>query len=691
FASTDGGDNWSPLAPAPPTTIIDSTFDLMGSNPGAYNQAITVDPTDCDRIYVGAVELYRVNGSWSSVAVNFGPEPIYVHSDKHWFHFSPHSPSTMYVGTDGGIGKTETAAANFVSWTSNNRHFGTTQYYGVAFSKVGQIIGGTQDNGTHYIDPSRPGVSGKDGNRILGGDGFDCEISNIGSVAFATLYYGEINRIVYGSGFASARIHPQFEGSSPFTTVIRLWESTNDITSKDSVVFSNDTISYSVGSGDGIKKLYSGIVTKPQNSANLIAGSFKFVDVAGGQLATDAGANGILTSFGDSVGTIDYVSGEYSVRWTFSPPVGSAVNSVFLVNYIAGDTLNLVSQNMSIPFDYILPGNLAVEDSIKSQDPVQTLLAVSMANGIRISREALYFPLGSPLFTSIDLAVTPTSMEFSTDGNDLYIGGRNGRVVRVSGLNNWYSSIDPLTVLTQTTIFSGSAPVSGLCLHPTDPGKLLVTLGGYGSASHISEITNADVATGNSLRTDINGDLPNFPVYDAEYNVNKTNQVLIGTELGLWASDDISAGSVEWTDQSGAMGKVPVLDVRQQRLPFNEASNYGMFYLGTFGRGIWSSSDLVSVNEPWEDFSSSLSVESLEMYPNPLSTAAILSFEMNIAGPVRVVIYDISGKLISNEVRNFEAGNVKYTVDAYDMPAGTYFATVSAGNVQGQTKFVVVK
>ena len=350
---------------------------------------------------------------------------------------------------------------------------------------------------------------------------------------------------------------------------------------------------------------------------------------------------------------------------------------------------------MGIPFDYKLTTDLPVGESVKVQDPVQTILAVSMDNGIKFTRSALHYPFEIPSFRSYKIwnvgTVAPTSMEYSKDGNVLYVSGDNGTVVKISGFNDWYGDDDPTTVLTKTTIFSNRAPVSGMSLHPTDESKLLVTLGRYGSPSHVYELNDVDKATGVTGFTDINGDLPDFPVYDAEYNLNNPSQVLIGTELGLWATEDIYSGAVTWTNQSGAMGNVPVLDVRQQRLPFGEASNYGRFYIGTFGRGIWSSGDLVSVNDKWENFESEQPLSSLEMYPNPVSTNATLSFDMNVSGEARIVIYSITGQLISSEVKRFSVGKAKYSVNSTNMSAGTYFAIVSAGDVQEQTKFVVVK
>ena len=215
--STDAGDTWAVNSPAPPTSAVDSTFDLLGSNPVDFNQAISVDPTDCDRIYVGAVSLYRIDGSWGNVASNFGKgSPFYVHSDKHYFTFDPHNPKTMYVASDGGIGKTENADAALVNWTDNNRGMWTTQYYGIGFSKTGQVLGGTQDNGSHFIDPTRSGFYNKDATDVFGGDGYDAEVSNIGDVAFVTSQYGAIGRTVYSNGVGAASIHPAQEGLSPF-------------------------------------------------------------------------------------------------------------------------------------------------------------------------------------------------------------------------------------------------------------------------------------------------------------------------------------------------------------------------------------------------------------------------------------------------------------------------------------------
>ncbi len=696
--SVNGGDTWGLMQPAPPTPIIDSTFNILGYNSPSYNQAIGVDPNNCDNIYVGAVDLYRVSGAWTSVAIGGQfAQNFYVHVDHHWIQYDPTNGNRMYEGNDGGVFKTENAGAGLVTWTSNNRGYGTTLYYGVATSPTGQIIGGSQDNGNHAIDPNQPGISGKDGRELWTlGDGFDCDASSLGNIAFVTSQYGNIGKDSYLSGGSGGvQIHiggqPGTGGVSPFNTVIRLWESKNDLTSKDSVVFVNDTSRFSVGNGDGNKQIFTGTLRRDQAAAKIIPGTVHLVDIAGGQFADDISQPGILRSFGDSVGFVDYATGEFSVRWNFAPPVGSSVNSVFNVKFNAGDTLRLVSQNQSYPFTYVLTSSLLTTDSIKAQDPVQSLLVVSMNDGIDISRETLYEG-SSPAWIGVT-TIVPNSFEFSKDGNHLYAGGYNGQVVRISGLNDLYTGVSPDSVLTKTTIFNGSSAIGGLCIHPTDPGKLLITTGGFGSTDHVYELTNAQNASSasNAGSRPLGGNLPDFPVYDPEYNVNKPNQVLLGTELGVWATDDISSNNPTWTQEIAGLGNVRVLDVLQQRLPFSEAQNYGQFYLGTYGRGIWTSTDLVGFNDKFDDFSDDVEISTMKLYPNPVIAIGKVVFDMPVNGSAEIMIYDISGKVVQQTSQNYAKGEATFEFAVNNMPAGTYFFRMKVGSAEKHAKFVVVK
>ena len=57
-----------------------------------------------------------------------------------------------------------------------NRGYGVTQFYTVDYSKDGKVIGGTQDNGTQYINFSN-NISDQNALEVAGGDGGYTQIS----------------------------------------------------------------------------------------------------------------------------------------------------------------------------------------------------------------------------------------------------------------------------------------------------------------------------------------------------------------------------------------------------------------------------------------------------------------------------------------------------------------------------------
>lgn len=247
--SSDKGQTWTSIA-----TGVPGVFDPFGSNgQGWYDNIIEVNPFDEGEIFFGGVELWKwkrvttnpVSGQWTRIAFEFpdSPQnPFYVHSDKHNVKWHPTIPNSVYVSTDGG---------NFYSfnggqtWTAINKGYNVTQFYGFDFSGIGEVLGGTQDNGTQYIDFSMPNsyMSSKD---MTGGDGGHCAISKLDNrILFSTIYYGSIFR---SNDKANATIS-DFSPSNTvtgtlnasFVTPIRLWESKNDPLSTDSIWFKNTT------------------------------------------------------------------------------------------------------------------------------------------------------------------------------------------------------------------------------------------------------------------------------------------------------------------------------------------------------------------------------------------------------------------------------------------------------------------
>lgn len=78
-------------------------------------------------------------------------------------------------------------------------------------------------------------------------------------------------------------------------------------------------------------------------------------------------------------------------------------------------------------------------------------------------------------------------------------------------------------------------------------------------------------------------------------------------------------------------------------------------------------------------------------YPNPVQSTSIFSYSLPNNSNVNIEIFDITGRLLVSENAQRNAGTHSYTIDAENLPNGTYYYTLTAGEYKTTRKFVVVK
>ena len=130
--------------------------------------------------------------------------------------------------------KSTNADELYPTFSSINKRFNITQFYSVAASLDGQVIGGTQDNGTPYLGYNYNSVGSS--LSIMGGDGGYTEISHInGNAFFAESQNGSIRRSSNGgvgfSTFLNEELDTNTDGdldSGPFLTAFFLWENVDE-------------------------------------------------------------------------------------------------------------------------------------------------------------------------------------------------------------------------------------------------------------------------------------------------------------------------------------------------------------------------------------------------------------------------------------------------------------------------------
>ena len=707
YKSTNSGFQWTRIQERIPK---DDYFTPLYPQ-GIYNLALGVFPDNPDRVWLGGVELWEIFGGVKRVAFESYSDfsDKYIHADKHYFEFDPNYSQnrTLYVCSDGGISKSTDGGNTF---RVVNKGYVTGQYYSVAFSagEDSYVIGGMQDNGTYLItgkNENDPKVA----SLVMGNDGLDCEVSQIAPYYFVTSQYSLMVRIET-SGIDNGNL-PRKELSYPYTdddmrpsgtghffTMVKLWESADDPNSKDVILFENMANQVLVENGDGVAREFSKELTSVQESGRIIPGTVK---IMAGTKEVLSETNG--TFEGSGTGTVEYLA-DNSIRVYFklnsAPAFGLPVRAEFEVAYESNDVLNLRSATAGIPFTHTLSSDLEVGDEIEVRDPVQSLIALSVGDtndnalqGVAIARGPLKLVEGYLDWGEWTNTGEVTCAEFTPDGNHLFVGTINGSIYRFSNLNEFYGKddedkVEQLLLFTQ----SGQA-VTGISIDHKNPNNVIATFGNYGKDDHVflSDHALSTPADFNSIQNE----LPPFPVYDAEFDINDPNIVVLGTEYGVWATENVHEAAVVWTDEnllSNGLTYVPVYDVRQQKLGPKEAKNHYQYFIATHGRGLWKSTSLVELSNDDVADDSRADHMQLGVYPNPARDRVSIDVSLKSNTEVNLSVIDLNGRvvLMSNEGR-MTAGQQTIQFDVSSLRAGTYLVMLEQGGERSVSKLSVIK
>ncbi len=133
------------------TTDAGATWSLRNSSACegqcTYNQAISVHPTNSDTILVGSIRYARSTNGGTSLTYLTGQwgSGQKVHQDTHVLMYSKSNGNRFWVGSDGGIWRSDDGGTNYVNMNAN---LNITQFYDVAIdvNDPTKIFGGAQDN-----------------------------------------------------------------------------------------------------------------------------------------------------------------------------------------------------------------------------------------------------------------------------------------------------------------------------------------------------------------------------------------------------------------------------------------------------------------------------------------------------------------------------------------------------------------
>ena len=353
-------------------------------------------------------------------------------------------------------------------------------------------------------------------------------------------------------------------------------------------------------------------------------------------------------------------------------------------------------------------------DSIEVHDPISARLFVSFTNALYMTFESLQFGVAPTWYCLANSGKTgftgePLCMGLSADGDDMFVGMKNGKLFRVSGILDVVDAnsvaFDSAYCVVSTTEIE--LPTSGQCVtsvavDPRNANNVVVTLGNYGNDSYVLYSTNA--LSSSPTFTSKQANLPKMPVYSSVIDMS-TGDVIIGTERGIYRTDNIA--SPNWAADGHMMGEVPVMELKQQ-LVYKEAEqtinhteegdfitdyagvyNTGVIYAATYGRGVFRCENY-KISGTGVTENPSVANVNVSLYPNPVSSQATLSFELKESGNVSYQVFDMTGRMVMNQnMGRMNQGSHQVSVNAENLSSGSYILRLSQGAKNETVKFMV--
>jgi hypothetical protein len=723
WISIDNGVTWYKHTPATGANTTTGVIDYRGQ--GTWNNTVSFDPTDPERVIVGGIDLHEwkqtinnpPSGGWNQISIWSANEisPLYVHADNHQLKWD--SNNRLYIGNDGGIGVSTDLANTFYH---ANRGYNVTQFFAIAYDRDGSVIGGTQDNGALYNDHTNSTY--KEFRRVTGGDGFTCEISYYNpDVIFTSSQYNVIRRSGDGAenfnGFTppNAAFNTIGEGGGihPFHTQMRLAEF-YDENSEDSVVFV-PFASYGIGDVVKVPSMASGDTINYVTPTDLYYDDTLYYNPGLTQteyIITDAVTGdqydlGILdfTPFLSASGAYPPLNGDTLVVTIPSGAqdtvvVGSSDSYNYYVgsNSATGETIDLVRDTVAIGVAW---------DTIRVQDPYQSwFLVTTNANGGEIwgTRDALRFSVAEPKWVRIaeGLGSAAMDLEFSKDLNHLFVkaGGSIasqtnnavGSIYRIDSLGSVYTSdpdfrlkvdLDEGASATTETLVSGGS-YYGIGIDPNNPDDLVATQGFNGNVFRSSNATSASPTLTNV------GSQGGPAFYDVIIDRDDSDILFAATYVGVSLSEN---GGATWTDVSDAQfAGTPSYHILQSWRTWEEGNKRpGAVFVGTHGRGIWSSDAVLNVSEENPVTAKKEPDFGLEVFPNPSKYNSTLVVDLKESNKLDIQFYNISGRMVKRiEKTNAFVGRNEIVFSASDLPQGIYIIRVQSGKQIETTKYIVM-
>lgn len=253
------------------------------------------------------------------------------------------------------------------------------------------------------------------------------------------------------------------------------------------------------------------------------------------------------------------------------------------------------------------------------------------------------------------ISISPYNKTSST----LLIGMENGNIYKVT-------NADTTPAVSQiTTPFTGS--VSDIEFGNNE-NEIIVTLSNY---NIVSVYHSKD---GGASWLSKEGNLPDMPVRSALMNPEDSNEVILGTEIGVWGTTNFQSSAPTWSAYSGGLPNVKVTN-----LDYRPSTKTVLAV--TYGRGVFTANNTADLAT-----SEHISKNDSKVYPNPTRGEVYLKYNSSRFGKVNVNIYDTAGRLVYKK----EGVRADEPI-SHNLPKGNYVLKAESDGTNVVTSSVMVR
>lgn len=268
-------------------------------------------------------------------------------------------------------------------------------------------------------------------------------------------------------------------------------------------------------------------------------------------------------------------------------------------------------------------------------------------------------------FTDALFTARPTVIKvshFTTTSTSLFIGTSSGQLLKVEGANN----TNPTWTDISGPAFVGS--ISAISLGNNE-NEIMVTFHNYG----VNNIWYS--ADGGTTWLSKEGDFPDIPVKAIIMNPLINDEVIIGTDLGVWRTSNFSSTNPTWVQAINGMQNVKVTS-------FDLRTSDNTVLATTYGRGMFTGkfTDIaLSVEEvsPKDD--------RIVLYPNPSDGNIKIKTTIDF-GKSNISVYDLNGRVVfSQEKTLFETTDLNIS----NLSSGLYTIKILSEDYSYNKKFFI--